>query len=106
MYVISDFFFLNFFQLNSLDSSKFYIADADVDSSLVPWFFRLNYMYYSLIGAIIFTVVGYPISLLTGGTKDLDERLISPIIRKYYKKLLVKNVELEELKNIKAVSEH
>jgi hypothetical protein len=59
-------------------------------------------MYYSLIGAVIFTIVGYPISLLTGGTKDLDERLISPIIRKYYRKLLVKNVELEELKNMKA----
>jgi hypothetical protein len=59
-------------------------------------------MYYSLIGAVLFTIVGYPISLLTGGTKSLDERLISPFVRKYYKKQLVKNIESnsEELKNM------
>jgi hypothetical protein len=88
------------------ENSTLYVADADSMSASVPWIFRINYMYYSLIGSIIFTIVGYPISLLTGGTRSLDERLISPIARRFFRKKLLKSVavkdgELENLNTIK-----
>jgi hypothetical protein len=40
---------------------------------------------FSLIGALIVSIVGYPISLLTGGNKDLDPKLLSPLFRRFYK---------------------
>jgi len=39
-------------------------------------------MYYSLIGTILVAVCGYLISILTGGVKDLDEKLLAPMFRK------------------------
>jgi hypothetical protein len=42
-------------------------------------------MYYSLIGTVLFALVGYPISILTGGTENLDPKLLSPLFRKSYK---------------------
>lgn len=50
------------------------------------WIFRISFMYYSLIGLIIMFLVAYPISLLTGGTENLDETLLTPCMRsKAYK---------------------
>lgn len=37
-------------------------------------------------------IVGYPISILTGGTKDLDPKLLSPLFRQFYKKNLEKSL--------------
>ena len=42
-------------------------------------------MYYSLIGTILVAVCGYPISILTGGVKDLDENLLAPMFRQKQK---------------------
>lgn len=42
-------------------------------------------MYYSIIGTVLVAVCGYPISLLSGGTKDLDPKLLSPLFRGSYK---------------------
>ena len=39
-------------------------------------------MYYSFLGTVLVAVVGYPISIITGGTKDLDYKLLAPIFRK------------------------
>jgi hypothetical protein len=36
-------------------------------------------------------LVGYPISILTGGTKDLDPMLLSPPFRRFYKANLEKS---------------
>ena len=52
-------------------------------------------MYYSLLGSLIVLVVGYPISIFTGGTKDLDEKLLAPFLRKSYRKNVKKNVSQE-----------
>jgi solute carrier family 5 (sodium-coupled monocarboxylate transporter), member 8/12 len=68
-----------------LANSTVYIQNAGADNSSVHWIFRINYMYYSLIGAILVAVVGYPISILTGGTKNLDPKLLSPLFRRFYK---------------------
>lgn len=39
-------------------------------------------MYYSFLGTVIVAIVGYPISIITGGTTDLDDKLLAPIFRK------------------------
>lgn len=31
------------------------------------------------------SIIGYPISILTGGTKNLDPKLLSPLFRRFYK---------------------
>lgn len=44
--------------------------------------FRVSFMYYPFIGMMIVLVVGYSVSLLTGGYTVEDERLIAPFRRK------------------------
>lgn len=61
-----------------------YVVDGDADISDVPYIFRINYMYYSVLGLIVMVLVGYPISILTGGTENLDEKLLAPFLRKKY----------------------
>lgn len=85
----------------------------DDTSSDVHWVFRISFMYYSLLGLILTFVVAYPISLMTGGTKDLDEILLTPLVRsKHYKDKLndiredVKYAELDQaLKVLKTTIE-
>ena len=81
---------------SSLANSTVYIQNAGVDNSSVHWIFRINYMYYSLIGTILVAVVGYPISIMSGGTKNLDPKLLSPIFRRFYNLNLEKShIELK-----------
>lgn len=64
-------------------------------------------MYYSLIGLIIMFLVAYPISLLTGGTENLDESLLTPCMRsKAYKtnakdkgKVMQEYIEVKQIIN-------
>jgi hypothetical protein len=49
-------------------------------------------------------IVGYPVSLLTGGTKNLDQNLLSPLCRKNKEKSPVEMtfvVTPEEMKKLK-----
>lgn len=79
----------------------------------VHWVFRISFMYYAFIGLILTCLVAYPISLLTGGTEDLDEILLTPLVRskKYTDKLNkirddVKYAELDQsLKVLKTTVE-
>lgn len=66
-------------------------------------------MYYSLIGTLLVAFVGYPISMMTGGTKNLDPKLLSPMFRRFYKVNLEKShIELkfistpEEMEKLKS----
>lgn len=64
---------------------------------------------FSLIGTVLVAIVGYPVSIITGGTKNLDPKLLSPVFRRFYKLNLEKSVtelkfistpeETEKLKN-------
>lgn len=60
-------------------------------------------MYYSLIGTLVVFIVGYPVSLMTGGCDDLNERLLAPPIRRlfsnYLKELKIKISETKLNKN-------
>ncbi|XP_055642492.1 sodium-coupled monocarboxylate transporter 1-like [Toxorhynchites rutilus septentrionalis] len=47
----------------------------------LPFIFRISFMYYSLLGLLIFLAVAYPVSVLTGGNKVLDQRLLTPFAR-------------------------
>lgn len=65
--------------------------------------------FFSLIGTLLVAFVGYPISIITGGTKNLDPKLLSPVFRRFYKmnleksavelKLIVSPDEIEKLKS-------
>lgn len=43
--------------------------------------FQLSFLYYALLGAAIVFLVGYPVSLCTGGYVVTDERLFTPFRR-------------------------
>lgn len=47
----------------------------------VFWAFRISFMYFSLIGLLVFILVGYPVSLMTSDDSVLDEKLLTPIMR-------------------------
>lgn len=79
--------------------------DGDADVSDIPYIFRLNYMYYSLIGGLLVAIIGYPISIFTGEEEILDEKLLAPFLRDSYVKnrkqnLMKKNIDnfIEEMK--------
>lgn len=65
----------------------------------VPALFRISFMYYTLIGVFIVFIVGYPISLLTGGNVITDERLLTPFVRSknYQEKKFKQNCEYAEI---------
>ncbi|XP_065079989.1 sodium-coupled monocarboxylate transporter 1-like [Ochlerotatus camptorhynchus] len=54
----------------------------------VPHVFKLSFMYYSLFGVIIYFVVAYVVSIMTGGGEITDQRLLAPFLRdkKQYEK--------------------
>jgi hypothetical protein len=60
-------------------------------------------MYYSVLGIVILALVGYPVSLLTGGTKNLDEKLLAPFLRKKFvqdrKELMIQKT-IEEMQKL------
>jgi hypothetical protein len=57
-------------------------------------------MYYSFLGSILVPIVGYSISIIIGGNKELDEKLLAPVARKLFQRKSNKNsntsgIELE-----------
>ncbi|GAB0097880.1 integral component of membrane [Sergentomyia squamirostris] len=48
----------------------------------LPWIFRISFMYYGTIGFAIVYLVGWPVSLLTGGNTITDQRLLAPFLRR------------------------
>lgn len=88
---------------NGTTNATSIILNEHHDNSSVPWIFRIGFMYYSVIGALLVFVVGYPVSLLTGGNDDIDERLLAPFLRSWYRnsrkvKNLPKIVQSEEMR--------
>lgn len=66
-------------------NATFYSQNENFDNSSVHWIFRINGMYYSLIGALLVVICGYVISIATGGNENLDPKLLSPLFRRFYK---------------------
>ncbi|XP_058818709.1 sodium-coupled monocarboxylate transporter 1-like [Topomyia yanbarensis] len=66
--------------LFSLDNSTV-TNNSPSPSEDLPYIFRISFMYYSLIGLIIFLVVAYSVSICTGGGKVVDQRLLTPFVR-------------------------
>lgn len=57
-------------------------SNTDIDVSNIPWLFKISMMYYSLLGFILVFLIGYPISLMTGGgNNETDEILLTPLFR-------------------------
>lgn len=92
-------------------NATFYKENENFDNSSVHWIFRINAMYYSLIGTLIVAICGYVISILTGGNENLDPKLLSPLFRRFYMPEVVKTVngvkyvecgidEIEKVKNV------
>uniref|UniRef100_A0A1B0DNN0 Sodium-dependent multivitamin transporter n=1 Tax=Phlebotomus papatasi TaxID=29031 RepID=A0A1B0DNN0_PHLPP len=74
------------------------INDTEND---LPLIFRISFMYYSTIGCILVYLVGYPVSLLTGGNKVKDQRLLAHFRRKKTSNNLPQNAE-----ELRALSDH
>ncbi|XP_046998003.1 sodium-coupled monocarboxylate transporter 1-like [Schistocerca americana] len=49
----------------------------------VPLLFRLSYMYYTLVGAVVMVTVGWAVSQLTGPLRpgDVEPSLLAPMVR-------------------------
>lgn len=79
------------------NSSTFvHIINEDHDNSNVFWPFRISFMYYSLLGTVIVYLVGVPVSYLTSTEEDLcqlDDRLLTPMMRKGLKRKQIQLVE-------------
>jgi solute carrier family 5 (sodium-coupled monocarboxylate transporter), member 8/12 len=61
-----------------------YIANNDGDPESVYWFFRISFMYYSLIGTVISMVVGYLVSVLFPDEDHyVDDKLLAPFMRQF-----------------------
>lgn len=92
------------------------LAEVTKEGSIedIPLVFQLSFMYYTLLGTIIFFVVCYIVSGLTGGCEPFDERLLSPLWRSknwkkknetekiketFYEKL---NIKMENVKDSKS----
>ncbi|XP_062551794.1 sodium-coupled monocarboxylate transporter 1-like isoform X1 [Armigeres subalbatus] len=54
----------------------------------VPRIFKLSFMYYSLFGVVVYFMVAYTVSIMTGRTEIKDQRLLAPFMRdlKQYEK--------------------
>ncbi|XP_022673285.1 sodium-coupled monocarboxylate transporter 1-like isoform X1 [Varroa destructor] len=53
----------------------------------IVWFYRISYVWYSMIATLLVIVVGLPVSVCTGCTipKQVDDRLISPLYNQFIK---------------------
>lgn len=49
----------------------------------VPFFYKLSYLFYTLIGAILAMVIGIMVSCITGGSNKQNPLLYAPIINKF-----------------------
>ncbi|XP_059623001.1 sodium-coupled monocarboxylate transporter 2-like [Phlebotomus argentipes] len=47
----------------------------------LPLIFRISFMYYSTIGFLLVYLIGYPVSVLSGGNKISDQRLLATFLR-------------------------
>jgi hypothetical protein len=68
-------------------------------------------MYYSVLGIVILALVGYPVSILTGGTEHLDEKLLAPFLRKKFvqdrkEQMIQKTIEEMQVLNKRPELDH
>ncbi|XP_063914126.1 sodium-coupled monocarboxylate transporter 1-like [Zophobas morio] len=58
------------------------VGNKEVESVFA--LYRMSYMYYTVVGAVVAVVVGYIVSLVTGGTeKQVHRDLLSPIVHRF-----------------------
>lgn len=55
----------------------------------VLWVYRISFYWYTLMGAALVILIGFPVSLFTRNTDDdiTDERFITPLLRRKSKVL-------------------
>lgn len=57
------------------------MPDSTVTVDNNPMIFKLSFMYYTLLGALLLIVIAYIVSWFTGGCEPFDERLLAPPMR-------------------------
>ncbi|XP_059612658.1 sodium-coupled monocarboxylate transporter 2-like [Phlebotomus argentipes] len=55
------------------------------DGSDIPWVFKIHFLYHALIGFSLNLIVGYVVSVLTGGNPSVDEKLLARFLRRTQK---------------------
>ncbi|KAG8201772.1 hypothetical protein JTE90_012830 [Oedothorax gibbosus] len=61
----------------------------------VFFLFRLSFLLHPVPGTLVTLLLGYLVSFVTGGSKDVDERLVCPFLRKYLGARVVEKGELK-----------
>lgn len=56
------------------------IDEPSVDDN--PLIFKLSFMYYTLLGSVLLSVIAYVVSYFTGGSGPFDERCLAPFRRR------------------------
>lgn len=80
----------------------------DQNPELVPWFFRISFLYFSVISTFIFAAVAVPVSLFTRDPDDrsyeeMDQRLLAPFRRDqklYNKQMMQRDENSHQLKSL------
>uniref|UniRef100_A0A1L8DET3 Putative sodium-coupled monocarboxylate transporter 1 n=2 Tax=Nyssomyia neivai TaxID=330878 RepID=A0A1L8DET3_9DIPT len=68
-------------------TSTIYTTQAPIEEPSIMPLYRISYMWYTFLGAFTTITVALILNLILGGNDpyQIDESLISPVIRKYYK---------------------
>ncbi|CRK94412.1 CLUMA_CG007919, isoform A [Clunio marinus] len=96
---------------NSFNVSLLTDNSVKVSTEDIPLIFRLSFMYYSFLGLILMFLISLPVSWMTGGCEEFDERLLTPFMRsknwkienekeKNKKEILYDNLNLKEFNSI------
>lgn len=84
------------------------VPKVDQNPEDVPWFFRISFLYYSVISSFIFAVVAVPVSLFTRDPNDrsyeeMDQRLLAPFRRDmklYNKQMMQRDENSHQMKSL------
>ncbi|XP_059610771.1 sodium-coupled monocarboxylate transporter 2-like [Phlebotomus argentipes] len=72
----------NFMNSSSLHNASRVSLTKEDSNEDVPWIFRINFQFFCIIGLIINLLVGYTVSVFTGGNTDVDDKLLITFLRK------------------------
>ncbi|GAB0092678.1 hypothetical protein DMENIID0001_077060 [Sergentomyia squamirostris] len=75
-------------------NSTLQFVENDGDSEELFWIFRLSYVYFGLVGTVMGVIVGYLTSLVSGGSRVRDQKLLATFVRR---KLYSEDIKLTNI---------
>ncbi|XP_077555158.1 sodium-coupled monocarboxylate transporter 1-like [Haemaphysalis longicornis] len=86
--------YFNITHQDPTNATFFRVPIPDVDNKGIPFFYRISYVWYSMIACSLVVIVGIIVSLLTGATRPskVNPRLVHPAYNRIARKLLPPNM--------------